>query len=293
MRSKSQAKRLSFIAVGVLSLLVATGCASTETAEPEDQAFETIKPGVLTVAVLNGNLPRSSIEGDKVTGSWGWLITKFADEHNLELETFATDIKGGVLAVQNKRADIGAVAYYTDERAKVVNFTMQDTYDSAFVAVPKDFKYTGPASIANMAIGVPSSYAQVPYLEKFFPNLQFLESPASGVQAIKNKQLEGFFGTNALLQLVPADDPDIKLVAVKDGDFGLPSNLVRVAEGSFVQCGNDEILDAYNKFFQQAGESKEYEDAWVAAWKKTSAPADAILQNMVKEYKPMNDQCGS
>src|SRR5690554_4014362 len=160
MKRKSQAKRLSLVAAGVLSLLVITGCSTTNAAEVEEQAFETIKEGVLTVAVLNGNWPRSSIEGSEVTGSWGWLITQFAEEHGLELETFATHVKGGVLAVQNKRADIGAVAYYTDERAKVVSFTMQDTYDSAFVAVPKDFNYTGPDSIANMQIGVPSSYAQ-------------------------------------------------------------------------------------------------------------------------------------
>ncbi len=300
MKPSNHPRRRVLAALGAIAAtaLLVTGCAGAPagpsgSADPSATAapFPTIEPGKLTVAVLNGNNPRSALEGNTITGTWGWLITRFAERYGLELVPQATDIKGGVLAVQNGRADVGGVAYYTDERAAVVRFTVQDTYDSAFLALPKGFKYNGPDSVKDLRIGVPSSYAQVPILETFFPNLEFLESPAAGVEAIRNGQIDGFFGTNALLALVSANDPDIQLAAVEEGDFGLPLNRVHVAEGPFVPCGNQALLDAYNAFYEEVAQSDEYKQVWLEEWSKTSAPKDVIMSNMVLTFEPMPDQC--
>jgi hypothetical protein len=139
---------------------------------------------------------------------------------------------------------------------------------------------------------VPSSYAQVPYLERFFgEDLKFLESPAAGVQAVKNGQLDSYYATNALLQIVDPEDPDVKMAEVNPGDFGLPAELTGVPEGSFVSCDNPELLDAYNTFYERVSQTEEYKREWRRAWGETSAPKDTVDEKMVLDYKSPPDRC--
>lgn len=264
---------------------------STGTGGATEQApFKTVSSGYLTVAFQDGGLPRvaQTSDGD-LGGTWGWVITQFADKYGLKLKLTATDTSGEILAVSSGRADIGSAIYDKPARQKVVHFLDQDMYDKYYVAYPKSLNYTGPDSLKGKTVGVAAGFAVIPYLQKYFgsSNVKEFTTYALGIQALKNGQIDAYFNTTPLLGLVGPNNSSIALQALNPGDFTVPGQEVKTPEGPVVKCGNTTLADAYNSFYQSILHSDQYKSVWTDAWTAVGAP-DPLAAMVTDTPSPAN-----
>ena len=96
--------------------------------------FETIEPGVLTVASYDYP-PYTTIDGNSVTGIDGDILTEFAERNCLELNVTSAGGAGAVIpSIETGRADIGSGAWYrTSERAEIIRLTEPHTIDAGAI----------------------------------------------------------------------------------------------------------------------------------------------------------------
>lgn len=138
---RRNAKLSRFLSIGGVSiLLVGTlgACSSSSTVEADPDCtpaheFETVEPGMLTVATYDYP-PYTLIEGDDaITGLEGDLLTEFAARQCLELNVQSSGGAGAVIpSVETGRADLGAGDWYrTEDRAEVVRMSAPTVLDVA------------------------------------------------------------------------------------------------------------------------------------------------------------------
>jgi ABC-type amino acid transport substrate-binding protein len=98
--------------------------------KPLKVTFNLAEPGYLTVAFIDGLMPKISSDGKGgLQGFEGWLLTKVAETYGLKIKPYPTTFSGGILAVQQGKADVGTSTYYTSDRAQVIYYTIPNILD--------------------------------------------------------------------------------------------------------------------------------------------------------------------
>lgn len=130
--------------------------AVTVAAQAED--FETLKPGVLQVAI-EPYMPYTALKDEKLVGLDSDIIDAVAKKLGLKIETTVTDFPGMLAAVQSQRADItiGGIAW-SDARQKAGLFTDPPYYSPPAMAVHGSTSYPDVKSLEGKALGTVTGY---------------------------------------------------------------------------------------------------------------------------------------
>jgi ABC-type amino acid transport substrate-binding protein len=149
-RSAARAFALMGVGLGLLTL------AMPEIAKAE--ALETLKPGVLQVAI-EPYMPYTALKDGKLVGLDSDILAAIADKLGLKIEVNVTDFPGMLAGVQAQRADItiGGIAW-SDARQKVGLFTDPPYYSPPAMAVHGSENYPDVASLEGKALGTVTGY---------------------------------------------------------------------------------------------------------------------------------------
>lgn len=147
---------LGVVAAGALAL---SGCLS-ET-EAAGNGFETVHPGVLTVAIQPYE-PYTTYEGDRLTGLDGDIVTAVANKLGLKVKVQVMDFAGMLAAVQSGRSDmtLGGVAW-TKDRQKQGLFTDPPYYSPPALAVHNGKTYRTVKDLEGRKLGTVEGYVWV------------------------------------------------------------------------------------------------------------------------------------
>jgi polar amino acid transport system substrate-binding protein len=194
--------------------------------------IQTVKPGVLTVAVL-AYPPFDNIESDGTyTGTDAAILKTFAEKECLKLEGISVDSSAAIQYIVTGRADISASAWYrTAERAKVVGIS--DPVYNDTVAIFSREGYKSFNQLAGKTVGTVQGYLWVSDLQKVFgPNLKLYPNAVALVQDLKAGRIDS--GVNGYVQGSIAQKKgelaDIKVVQAD------PDNRIRSSVHP-AQCG--------------------------------------------------------
>jgi polar amino acid transport system substrate-binding protein len=162
--ARSAPRRLSGWAGALTAAVLAlTACGSNDGEPVSDQArsLETIKPGVLTVAI-QPYAPYTSLVGDKLTGLDSEVLNAVADKLGLKVEAQVTDFAGMLAGVQSRRVDItiGGVAW-TKERQEQGLFTDPPYYSPPAMAVRSGQTYQTVKDLEGLDLGTVEGYVWV------------------------------------------------------------------------------------------------------------------------------------
>jgi polar amino acid transport system substrate-binding protein len=152
---------VSAVAAG---LLVLGACSSSEPSGPVSETaagLETIRPGVLTVAI-QPYTPYTALVGDKLVGLDSDVINAVAEKLGLKVEAQVTDFAGMLAGVQSRRVDItvGGVAW-TAERQKQGLFTDPPYYSPPAMAVRAGEHYQTVNDLQGKDLGTVEGYVWV------------------------------------------------------------------------------------------------------------------------------------
>lgn len=124
-------------------------------------ALGTLTPGVLKVAV-QPYAPYTSVQGDKIVGLDGDILSQVADKLGLQVEPQVTDFAGMLAGVQSRRVDItiGGVAWSAD-RQKQGLFTDPPYYSPPAMAVRNGKTYKTVGDLKGLDLGTVEGYVWV------------------------------------------------------------------------------------------------------------------------------------
>jgi ABC-type amino acid transport substrate-binding protein len=228
----------------------ATASAVTNSAAPSPSAaFHLLTPGVLYVALTDGDLPEIAVgtTSNTLAGTDGFWITQFAQKYNLQLKLFPTTLASEILAVNQGKVDLGTTAFYTAPRAKQVYYTYPFYRDTTGVYTLDTFAYTDPTSLHGKQIGTVSGYVYVPYLQQTYgtDNVHIYSTIAETDAALLNGQISAIIngsGSNPIL----IQSAHVVFHVLKVGDMGMPDNVINTTAYNYVKCDNSALADALN-----------------------------------------------
>ncbi|WP_405747327.1 substrate-binding periplasmic protein [Streptomyces canus] len=149
-----------------LLLLGTAACGSGDDDGPKNvsaktAALGTLTPGVIKVAV-EPYAPYTSVQGGKIVGLDGDILTYVAKKLGLEVKPQVTDFAGMLAGVQSRRVDItvGGVAWSAD-RQKQGLFTDPPYYSPPAVAVRNGKTYKTVDDLENLSLGTVEGYVWV------------------------------------------------------------------------------------------------------------------------------------
>jgi polar amino acid transport system substrate-binding protein len=187
----------------------------TESAGAQAQActpahhFQTVKPGVLTIAVaayppfdrIDPNGTFSGVDAD--------ILQAFADKECLKIEATSTDPAAAIQYVTSGRADISSSAWYrTSERAKVVGISDPLYLDTVGIFSRQGFKSFN--ELQGKTVGTVQGYNWVSDLQSVFGgNLKLYPNPVALIQDLKAGRVD--VGVNGYVQ---------GTIAEKKGELG-------------------------------------------------------------------------
>ncbi|HEY3182632.1 MAG TPA: transporter substrate-binding domain-containing protein [Gaiellaceae bacterium] len=148
--------------VVIIGVLAAAGLSSGATKSASaDRSLDTLKPGVLKVAI-ESYAPYTSLKRGKLVGLDSDIINAVARKLNLRIETVVTDFPGMLASVQSRRVDItlGGVAWSAD-RQKVGLFTDPPYYSPPAMAVRSGKTYKTVKDLEGLDLGTVSGYVWV------------------------------------------------------------------------------------------------------------------------------------
>lgn len=284
--------RAGAAAIAAAGMLVAalTGCGSSgggDDQAAEDLGFNLIKPGKLTVAFVDGNLPNLALAADgTLEGLDGAWINAFAEEHDLEVVPSPMEFSAQILAVQQGKADIGTSTYYTAERAEQVYYAYPFWRDTTGIYVKKGFDYTGPESLEGKKVGTIRGWTFGPYMEESLgtENVIYFDDIPQAYSALMSGQVVGVVnGSGGAFEDAYLEFADqMEFHAFSAGDFGLPEELIANQSHNFVRCDNPGLADAMNATMQRLQDSGEWakiqEQYGVPATADYTAPLDPPVQ---------------
>ncbi|MFE5816501.1 substrate-binding periplasmic protein [Streptomyces sp. NPDC056479] len=150
----------------ILLLLTASACGSGGDDEPENVSAEaaalgTLTPGVIKVAV-QPYAPYTTVQGGKIVGLDGDILTRVAEKLDLRIEPQVTDFAGMLAGVQSRRVDItvGGVAW-SEDRQKQGLFTDPPYYSPPAMAVAGDKTYKTVDDLKGLDLGTVEGYVWV------------------------------------------------------------------------------------------------------------------------------------
>ena len=124
-------------------------------------ALGTLTPGVIKVAV-QPYAPYTSVQGDKIVGLDGDILTSVAKKLGLQIKPQVTDFAGMLAGVQSRRVDItiGGVAW-SAERQKQGLFTDPPYYSPPAMAVRSGKTYKTVDDLKGLNLGTVEGYVWV------------------------------------------------------------------------------------------------------------------------------------
>lgn len=253
MSKKQNFTRLIAI-VGTLAL--GGGLAACSSAEPEASAsdctpkheFSTIHEGELTV-VLYDLPPFSKLEGSKVTGVDGDIVTAFAEEECLTISATSAATAANIPAVQTGRADVTIAAWYrTKARSEIIGLS-DPIYLDQMALISKD----GVSSVSDLegkVVGTVDGYLWVDDMRNVLgDSLRIYPSTVNLYQDLKAGRIDygidsfgsATFNNQEGLYKVSVTEPDERVAASKEAaQIAIP-----------VSPDNVALLDAINDFIQE------------------------------------------
>ncbi|HFL7939545.1 TPA: substrate-binding periplasmic protein [Pseudomonas putida] len=179
--------------------------------------FETITPGVLTVAAYV--FPPYSIPGpnNQLSGVDGEIIKRIAERECLKVKTMVVDTAAVVQAVVAKRADVGIGDWYrTAERSKALGLSAPLYLD--VMGIISDEGYTKISELDGKRIGTVQGYLWVDDLKKAFgDNLVLYPNPVAMAQDRASRRIQ-----------VGADSFAVAVSSQQKG--GYPGKSIKVSE---------------------------------------------------------------
>ncbi|MGP4009376.1 substrate-binding periplasmic protein [Streptomyces sp. 4N124] len=274
-RTRSLAGGLSVM----LLMLTVTACGSGEDDAPknvsaETAALGTLTPGVIKVAV-QPYAPYTSVEGDKIVGLDGDILTYVSEKLGLEIEPQVTDFAGMLAGVQSRRVDItiGGVAWSAD-RQKQGLFTDPPYYSPPAMAVRSGKTYKTVDDLKGLELGTVEGYVWV-----------------KSIQAVPDAKLHAYPDANGVLDDLGAGrvdvgflDPLIIIAAQKERpDLKIDTQYLTPPTAAEVKAKPDyQYFQPYQTGFYLPQKATKLEKA-------ISAEIDAMYQNgemdkLVKKY---------
>jgi polar amino acid transport system substrate-binding protein len=187
------------IAVAVVALVVA-GCGSNKNAGPSDNGNDVgegslqrvLDAGVFAVAGSGGYRPFNYMDGDDVIGFDVDTGEAIAARLGVELEYVTTAWDGIIEGLRAGRYDavLGSMAI-TDERLKIVNFTVPYYYSGAQLVVRKDSGVTDSAAMNGKVIGVATGTTFAEDAEKLGAQVRLYEDDNQTLMELINGRIDG------------------------------------------------------------------------------------------------------
>jgi ABC-type amino acid transport substrate-binding protein len=150
----------------ILLIPTAAACGSGDDDAPKNvsastAALGTLTPGVIKVAV-QPYAPYTSVQGDKIVGLDGDILTYVAKKLGLLVKPQVTDFAGMLAGVQSRRVDItiGGVAWSAD-RQKQGLFTDPPYYSPPAMAVRSGKTYKTVDDLKGLDLGTVEGYVWV------------------------------------------------------------------------------------------------------------------------------------
>ena len=207
-------------------------------------ALQLVNPGYLTVGTYGTVIPGIVVgPGDKLGGLDGILLTAFAKDHGLKLKLYQTTFASMILAVEQKKIDVGTYVFYTKERAQHVFYTYPFLVSYAVVYTLKSFPYKGPQSMDGKKVGTVVGFVWAPYLQKWSASgAALFPDQVTVAKALLNGQIQGYVNGGFVIHAPPFNDsPDVVEHPLHTGDFGIPEQFLANPAFNLVNCNNREL----------------------------------------------------
>jgi polar amino acid transport system substrate-binding protein len=156
---RSRSLRRGVTALGVAALMLAAGAVA---AEPPT----TIEPGKLNVA-LNGDMPMTGLEDDKLIGTDGDLMVLIADRLGLEVVPHMMEWSAEIQSTKQGKVDImhGAMGWI-EPRSEIMLLTDPIYYFGTFLAQKQDTSWSTFEDMKGRSVATVSGFTLVPELKE-------------------------------------------------------------------------------------------------------------------------------
>ena len=199
----------------------------------------------LIMATEAGFAPYEYYEGEKIIGIDPDIAAEIAKEMGLTLEIVNMNFDAIPDAVRTGRADFGAAGMsVTEERAKVVDFSIEYATSEQVVIVLEGSSIKTPADLAGKTVAVQQGTVADLYLTDFVPDAKTLASKKY-FEAVSN--LKGGRADAILLDKLPAQE----ILKTAEGLVILDEALFTDKYAFCVRKGNTELLAIINKVLQR------------------------------------------
>ena len=227
-----------------------SGGSAPSAASSGSPSFTTLTPGVLYVALTDGDLPEIAVgPNNTLIGTDGYWITQFAQKYHLTLKLFPTTLPSEILAVNQGKVDLGTTAFYTAARAQQVYYTYPFYQRTTGVWTLDSFNYTGPDSIKGKQIGEETGYVWIPSEDTTFgtANVHIYTTIADTDQALLNGQVDAIIdGCSTGLPGFGAGS-HVTCHPLSPGAYGWPDTLIQERAYNYVKCNNAGLANALNQ----------------------------------------------
>jgi ABC-type amino acid transport substrate-binding protein len=231
-------------AVVMASVAAAIGYFGSLRLSAAQPTLQLVNPGYLTVGTYGTVIPGIVVgPGDKLSGLNGVLLTAFAKDHGLELKLYQTTFASMILAVEQKKIDVGTYVFYTKERAQHVFYTYPFLVSYAVVYTLKSFPYEGPQSMDGKKVGTVVGFVWAPYLQKWSASgaALFPDQVTVG-EALLNGQIQGYVNGGFVIHAPPFNDSqEVVEHPLHAGDYGIPEQFLANPAYNLVNCNNREL----------------------------------------------------
>ena len=259
-------------------------CACGKKEETVENTYNTITPGVLTVATSPDYAPYEfyAIGSDGTAQLAGFdieLIKYIAKHMNLKLEIIPMDFDGVLLELANGSVDLGIAGISPDpDRAESMDFS--DIYyegGQAFITVKdKANMFTDLTSVnnANISVGAQNGTIQMDLAQQYSPDADIvtLTKATDIIAELVSGKLDGGYVEWDVAVAYQANYPDLHIVC--EVPYEVEGNAVGVKKG------NTALLEGVNKAIAACVESGDFSQYVATALEQA---AGDIFEGLIEE----------
>ena len=279
-------KKLMALALGaMMTLSLLTGCGSSKTEDPADNA-DTTAPAEETPAAdaetTQTLLDKIKAAGKLVVGTEAqyapyefkdldanfagcdmWLAQQIADKLGVELEVVDMSFDGIIPAVKSGQVDIGIAAFTkTPERAEEIDFS--DLYETSaqllIVKTGNAATYNTKESLAGQKVGAQKGTIQSQLIQTALPDSELFELekyPALALE-VQNGNIAGLVVDQAVGE---------SLIATSNGglevsDFEFTAEEASFGKAAVIAKGNEDFVAVVNEVINQVVSDGSYQKAY-------------------------------
>lgn len=279
-------KKLMALALGaMMTLSLLTGCGSSKTEDPADNADTTApaeEPPAADAETTQTLLDKIKAAGKLVVGTEAqyapyefkdldanfvgcdmWLAQQIADSLGVELEIVDMSFAGIIPAVQSGQVDLGIAAFTnTPERAEEIDFS--DLYETSaqllIVKTGNADTYSTKEALAGQKVGAQKGTIQSQLIQSALPDSELFELekyPALALE-VQNGNIAGLIVDQAVGE---------SLVANSNGELEVSNFEFSAEEASFgksvvIAKGNKDLVAAVNEVVNKVTSDGSYQAAY-------------------------------